>query len=502
MADNRKARNFAAAESVQAQRALAALRLDAEYWKHLKTVGYYPHEGQKQILKILLGGGVKQLFLQCSRNFGKSSLIGLDAILHCGRYPKSKYYIIAPYRTQAFEIYWASSFLEQLIPPGWLAKTETPINKTELRISFANGSYVKLDGADNEAAVRGYKPTRLACDEFQDWRKETWQAMEPNLLPYNATVIKVGTPPDRPGLYTEQADFTKRRMLENSSKFLWLQRTIYDNPRIPLDQLEDLRKGFIERGEETIWRREYLAEYIPGGAAALLPQFSEAENMRPMEWIQARIARDRHKLEYYTVFDPSGSRFGVGLYGYNRYESEAYQFAEIVETDRQKLSVAQLWPRVAELERQHFPKEPFRIYDEAASLFAVEMENLGVSLAPTQKKQNEKSNNISLFRDALVKRKFWIADHCVKTKEDIYNFHTNDSGRIVKEKDEMVDTALYFLAESGYSFNTSPINVEFTGQRFFTPATERTTPLDEQSWIPTGASEMDDVNIEDFLWNS
>lgn len=258
------------------------------FFEHLKKAGYWPHGGQAPILKTLRRDKVKVLFLQCSRNFGKSTLAGIDMAWFASMFPRQKCYIIAPFRTLAEEIYIQSHFMSDIIPKEWLLDGDKGFNKTELRFYFKNQSYIRFDGADNEATVRGYKPTRLCCDEFQDWKKEVWSGMEPNLLAHDATCLQVGTPPDRPNVYTEQADFAKARMREGSERHLWVRRTIHDNPRIPQERIEELRKGFIERGEEAIWRREYLAEFIAGGAASVFPMFDEEHHVRPMEWISAR----------------------------------------------------------------------------------------------------------------------------------------------------------------------------------------------------------------------
>ncbi len=278
-------------EKQQLQEAAAQIRFrekEKYFFDHLRAAKYWPHKGQHPLIKTLRRDKVKFFFLQCSRNFGKSTTVGIDMAWFAGMFPRQKCYIIAPFRTLAEEIYVKSLFMHDIIPRDWLLDGDRGFSRSELRFNFKNQSYIKIDGADNEATVRGYKPTRLACDEFQDWKREVWSGMEPNLLAHDATVLLVGTPPDRPNVYTEQADFAKARMKEGNERFLWVKRTIYDNPRIPLHRIEELRQGFVERGEEAIWKREYLADFIPGGASSVFPQFNEVDHVRPYEWISSR----------------------------------------------------------------------------------------------------------------------------------------------------------------------------------------------------------------------
>jgi len=455
---------------IAVDKAIRALRKQEEFWDHLRKIGFYPHKGQRQVLKASVNNKHRDYNLLCSRNFGKSSLLAIDMVLDAGSYPNQKNYIIAPFRSQADEIYHHSNIMERIIPPSWL--TKEPFNKTELRWKFANGSFIKLDGADNEEALRGYKPTRLGVDEGQSWAESAWNIMRPNLLAHNATVFKIGTPPDEENWFIKEMFYAEKRALEDK-RYYFLRRTIYDNPLIPAAEVEELRRSMLERGEGNIWRREYLAEFVPGGAYAIFPMFSEKEHIRPIEWIKARIARDKDRLEYYTISDPSGSRHATLLFAYDRYHSAAYILDEVVETDANRLSCGQLKPRIEFLEQQHFGRhEVSRFYDEAASLFAVEMGFLDFSYGPTHKRQNEKDNNISLVRDAMVKGKLWVAEQCVNTISDIKKYHTNNKGRIVKERDDCVDCLLYFFAESGYSLTSKPSNIETNDRRFYVPYDE------------------------------
>ena len=130
----------------EAERAAAAIRSikkDEEFLDHLRTVDRYPHKAQIKIMRKVLNDRPKYTFLQCSRNWGKSTFAAISAVLHAGRTPRSRYYIFAPYRPQAAEIYWASGLLEMIIPPSWI-KSETQFNKSEMRILLTIKALLKL----------------------------------------------------------------------------------------------------------------------------------------------------------------------------------------------------------------------------------------------------------------------------------------------------------------------------------------------------------------------
>ena len=484
------------------------MKRDDQFFDHLKTIDFYPHSGQQAILKKILSSGAKRIFLRCSRNFGKSGLAAIIANLLCSRKSNEMGYIIAPQRNQAEEIYWQSGLMQKITPRTWLLDGDEAFNKSELRSRWKNGSYLKLDGIDNEDACRGYKPTFLICDEFQDWKKEAWESMEPNLLAHDAVCIFLGTPPRIPGLYNSVRALVEKRQNEGNKRYFLTTKTIYDNPRYKPEQIEEMRQNLLERegpvDGNIIWRREYMAEEVEEGASNIFPMFSRKELVRPREVLKSMIKGARAPVDYMTVSDPSGTRHATLFIAYVKQTAQMFVLDEIVETDESKISVGQLKKRIEEKERTHYSlyEEPLRIYDEAAKLFAIEMADHGMSYTPTQKKQNEKSNNISLLRDMMIHRKFMVAEECTQTIEDFMMYHRNEKGVIVKEKDDTVDCSLYAVAESGYSFNMNPINIHKDERRFYTPEEEVfRRPTEEADYMPDNNFDISSEDVPEIIWN-
>ena len=483
--------------------ALKLLKKIEEYFDHLKEVGYYPDSAQTEIFRKLRSERVKNFFFQFSRNFGKSTILGIDMVFEAGTVPNSKCYIIAPTSVQVNEIYIASGFLRAIIPDSWLLKGEAGYNKTEKRFYFQNGSFIKLDGADNEASLRGYKPTRLGKDESQAWKKEASDSMAPNLLAHDATVIEIGTPPDIRNHFIDRGDYVRAQMERKNPRFYYARKDIYQCPRFSKEQLDELRRGYMERGEEAVWRREFLAEFVPGGASAIFPQFDHTRHCKPLDWILEQLKLGGSHVDYYTISDPSGTRHATLFFAHDRANGKVYVLDETVEMDPQRISVGQLIPRIQAMEGKRLSGEPFRVYDEAAKLFAIEMAAHGMIYAPTQKKQNDKSNNISMVRDWLLKDKLVVADHCKYTISDFYSYHYDERGKIVKDKDDCVDCVLYMAAESNYELNLAPVNIEKDeSRRFYTPYQDYHTapddfPIDYENRHDD--EEFEETNIWDHL---
>jgi hypothetical protein len=86
--------------------------------------------------------GVKDIGAQCGRSSGKTEVLSYNNWRWAFENPGSENYIIEPLFTQAREILWASNRIQSFGPEHWIDK----VNDTECRITFTNGSFIKLEG--------------------------------------------------------------------------------------------------------------------------------------------------------------------------------------------------------------------------------------------------------------------------------------------------------------------------------------------------------------------
>lgn len=489
--------------------------LETKFYDHLKGQELYPHDGQKLVIKILFRKKKRKVFLQCGRNFGKSHLMAMAAILYAIMHPRSRVYIIAPLRSQAYEIYWASNLLESMIPRDLLLDGDAAYNKSELRAFFKNGSFIKVEGADNEDALRGIKPHWVGRDERQAWKKEAIDSMEPNLLAHQAVCFDIGTPPDRENHFTDDAKYFEKQMKSGNRDYFYLRQPTSSNPRISKEELAQIKRKYIERGEEEVYIREYDAIFVPGGASAIFKGFNPDAVCRPRDWIYARLQKDFGKCEMWVVADPGSTTvFAVGFYILNRYTGEVFLIDEIYEKDDKLCSVGQIWPRVLQTEALRFGSQmPIRYYDEAAAWFLNELcaqfpNNCGIT--PTNKKQYERdsvynADSCSVIKDALVMKKFYIAEECINTIFEMTNYHKNEKGLVASNQpDHLVDCTRYFFHESGWSATRYTIQtVAGHDRNFYTPEDDYRRPFksdDDEKWLPSHNNELEDENLEE-LWD-
>lgn len=492
------------------------VRLEEKFYDHLKAQGLYPHDGQKLVLKILFKYKKKKVFLQCGRNYGKSHVVAIAGILYALMHPNSRVYIIAPLRAQAYEIYWASGLLQSMIPREYLLDGDAAYNKSELRAFFKNGSFIKVDGADNEDALRGIKPHWVARDERQAWRKESIDSMEPNLLAHRAILFDIGTPPDRENHFTEDAKYYQKQMKDGNRDFFYLRQPTSSNPRISKEELERIKRKFIERGEEEVYTREYEAIFVAGGASAIFKMFNKDRHVRPRDWIYARLAKDFNKCEMWVMADPGSTTvFAVGFFILNRYTGEAFLVDEIYEKDDKLTSAGLIWKRVLDIEPKRFGKnKPIRYYDEAAAWFVREVSHLyphDCGMTATNKKAYERdstfnADSCSIIKTALVMDKYYIAEECPNSIEEMINYHKNEKGDIaMNQPDHTIDFTRYFFHESGWSADRYAIQSEASYDRgFYTPDDDfkRKFKSDEDaSFMPSHTNSLESIDLEDMLWN-
>jgi hypothetical protein len=102
---------------------------------------------------------------------------------HSGRYA-----YIAPYHAQAKAVSW--DYLKRLSEG-----VATKISESELSVDLANGSRVRLYGADNPDALRGLYLDGVVLDEYGDMRPNVWgEIIRPLLADRRGWAVFIGTP--------------------------------------------------------------------------------------------------------------------------------------------------------------------------------------------------------------------------------------------------------------------------------------------------------------------
>lgn len=405
------------------------------------------HRGQIELLKPLFLEH-KSTFGQCGRNFGKTDGVNYALWRWAQENPGSENYYFAPYSTQAREILWENKRLEDYGPREWISD----VNESELRITFHNGSFIKLAGSDNVEAYRGIKPRGLSVyDEFKDFRPEFHQAYDPNLVAHNSPLLIMGTPPDRECQFLEVAEEYRK---DPNKHYYWGPTEI--NPHIPKDWLERKKRELFAKGESDVWEREYMARYVPGGVSKIFPMLDRSMVIEHDLLWRRHIHRDKKKLEWFITVDPgTTTTFAVLFSALNPYTKEWFFLDEIYETEQRLMTVDQIGLRITGMMDTLNERADWRLtYDEAAAWFQNEMtDRFDLSFMPTQKALRKKEVGLSVIKDAMLQQKVLISSRCTKLYFELDNYFKDRNGRIPKENDHLIDCMRYTFDGSYYSLS-------------------------------------------------
>lgn len=414
------------------------------------------HQGQIKISKALFNQHKRVIQAQFGRSCGKTEAILFITWVYANLNDNSQILIVTPQRKQGKDIYWASGRITNYGPQEYV----TQHKESELRVMFDNGSIITIDGCENYEALRGIKPNLVCYDEFQHHSKEfDVEVMQPNLVAKAASLIVMGTPPKRDCYYCEFRERLMEEIEDGDNTRLYLELPSSCNPALDKAELEKTKARLFKQGDQNVWYREYEGKLIFGGEDAVFPTWDRRVHIRPHSLIMKAIEKDRHKMRWYTIFDPGTTTvFAILFAAYNPYTSQMFILDEIYESDRKFTDTFTMWHRAMEKEKELFsdaqPRTWIRVYDEAAAWFAREVQsNYRETLTPTDKKHNKKEDVISILKGMLAEDSaFIVSDRLAKLPWEIENFVTDDKGRLPDDHDHLLDCVCYLLVHSGFKF--------------------------------------------------
>lgn len=407
---------------------------------------WMPHAGQVPMGKALFYDDCKDIFGKCGRNWGKTEEIAYFGWRYAKENPGTENYIFEPQQKQAREILWSGNRIQTFGPQEWIQA----INKTEMRITFKNGSFLKIDGSENYESYRGVKPKGLSVyDEVKDMRKEFFDAYEPNRAAFNTPAVWIGTPPEFPCHY-DDIEATIRR--DSEARFFW--GPSWANPHISLAFILKKFRQYRDSGDIETWLREYAALSIRGGSKHIFPQWLRYTPKTSDEvW---SLVSPRH-CTLVVSFDPSTmNRFGVLFCLYNELTKKLYLIDEILETKMADMTARKIFERTEPMIKaimKRGVKDIRWVYDEAAAWFRNELNDVpgcNWSLEPTQKASNTSESGISIIRTLFDLKMIEVSKDLVHFKSDFDGYIKDDKGRLPLKLDEFPDLLRYTVHACGY----------------------------------------------------
>ena len=132
------------------------------------------------------------------------------------------------------------------------------INKSELTITFINGSVIYFRSGEREDSLRGYTLDYLIVDEAAYIKNEVWSTvLRPTVLVRGKKVLFISTPKGKNWFY----EIAMRGYSDDYSTYKTFHATSFDTPFITPEELEEAKLSL----PESIYRQEILAEFIDDG---------------------------------------------------------------------------------------------------------------------------------------------------------------------------------------------------------------------------------------------
>lgn len=488
---------------------------------------WQPHKGQAPVAYALFRQFKRYVFMQCGRKMGKTDLAIYCMIMFALLFPNSQIYYIADTMKHGGELIWDNGRLPRFflsakrlpwesdeeylhrreIGKALHAKYVAKTNESEMRITFKNGSFIKVDGAENYANADGIEPDFIVYDEFKHHDPRFNEAMEPNLRVKRAPLLIVGTPPEELGTYYEKiANSTKR-----APYGFFCRRPSYLNPIIyPLgendpDFIEEKQK-YLGREEDDVMRRELYAEIVLSGSKAIFPvlelpeydydtesYIGSSRHVRPDAELRAIIRHKPKDWDYHVMFDPgSSSCFAVLFVAFNRFDKRVVILDEIYERDQRETMTRKIMERAIKKWRaiHAYDDNWEKGYDHAAAWFENEVWDLypDITLEPCDKDVGSKGDDkkqakLSMIKDMLVHGKLLISDKCKFMIWEMVNYRKDDKGKIPKENDHLIDDLRYILNSIGYdpTYIDPPKEIE-DERRGYTPDNDYYSKMDNKTY--------------------
>lgn len=207
------------------------------------------------------------------RRWGKTHWTCIELLEAAAKKPRQKVWYVAPTYSMANQIAWEK--LKEIVPLKWIARKgpqgALAINESRMRITLVNGSTITLKGADRPDALRGVGVHFLVLDEYQDFKKGTWeQVLRATLSDTRGRAIFIGTPKSFNHLY----EMYERGKGKNPQWAAWQFKT-GDSPFIPAAELESAKDDLDPR----TYRQEYEASF-ESMAGRIYYDFDRRQNVR------------------------------------------------------------------------------------------------------------------------------------------------------------------------------------------------------------------------------
>ena len=215
----------------------------------IEVQGFTPHEKQKEVVDLCLDDTLKYIVCTTGRQFGKTFLAMNILLKWALKDNGSISMFVAPVYSQSKKVF---SELVLAIEDSGLTLS---INKSELFITFINGSIIYFRSGEREDSLRGYTLDYLIMDEAAYQKEAVWKTvLRPTVLVKGKKVLFISTPKGK-NWFNEIANMGYS---EDYPQYKTFHATSFDTPYITKDELQEAKLSL----PDNIYKQEILAEFL------------------------------------------------------------------------------------------------------------------------------------------------------------------------------------------------------------------------------------------------
>lgn len=250
--------------------------------KQITVQAFTPTKKQKEIIDACLAPNVKYIVGCFGRQAGKS-FTAMNLLLKWTLEDNGSIAMwVSPVYSQSKKVF---TELTNAIAGKGLTKS---INKSELTITFINGSVIYFRSGEREDSLRGYTLDYLVIDEAAYIKDNVWtEVLRPTVLVNGKKVLFISTPKGKNWFY----NIAMRGTSNEYPQYKTFHATSFDSPFISQEELDEAKMSL----PENIYRQEILAEFLDDGGEVF-------GNLKLISLLSAYPSFDTNK-KYYAGLD-------------------------------------------------------------------------------------------------------------------------------------------------------------------------------------------------------
>lgn len=330
---------------------------------------------------------------------------------------------------------------------------------------FKNGSQIQLAGSDGNSAerLRGQKSDLVLVDEAGFCNNLDYNVMSvllPTTTHTGGKIILASTPPEDPA--HEFHSFIERAEKDN----LLTIKTVYDNPLLTTEQINNIISKFSGGVNNSQFRREYMCEIVKDEEMSVLPEVDDA--------LLAKIVKEWDEPPYknrYVSMDIGFKDLTVVLYGYYDFRNDVVVIQdEIVRNGKQihlPVFTKELAKKEEDLWTNPLTNELFKPDSRVSDVNPFVLQEISVhsdgEINFTIASKDNKLAHLNKLRVMLANEKIIISPKCQTLIRHIKNARWKEKGNkddFARSPDDghydAVDALLYFIRAINYTKNPYP----------------------------------------------